>query len=79
MVQWWSSSSSAASLSKKPNRFGIKKWNAIALWAWGGVERPSLYKRVRMPHHIGFWFQKRFAMSQCEWVAQRLLVKRGLQ
>ncbi|KAJ8464132.1 hypothetical protein OPV22_026684 [Ensete ventricosum] len=37
MVQWWSSSSSAASLSKKPNRFGIKKWNAIALWASGGM------------------------------------------
>ncbi|CAA7388268.1 unnamed protein product [Spirodela intermedia] len=24
----------AASLSKKPKRFEIKKWNAVTLWAW---------------------------------------------
>ncbi|CAI9114429.1 OLC1v1015149C1 [Oldenlandia corymbosa var. corymbosa] len=28
------SSSSAASSSKKGKRFEIKKWNAVALWAW---------------------------------------------
>lgn len=25
----------AASSSKKPKLFEIKKWNAVALWAWG--------------------------------------------
>ncbi|XP_054821750.1 RING-box protein 1a-like isoform X4 [Prosopis cineraria] len=29
-----SSSSSAGPSSKKPKRFEIKKWNAVALWAW---------------------------------------------
>jgi len=28
-------SSSAGPSSKKPKRFEIKKWNAVALWAWG--------------------------------------------
>ncbi|CAA6668901.1 unnamed protein product [Spirodela intermedia] len=27
-------SSAASSSSKKPKRFEIKKWNAVALWAW---------------------------------------------
>ncbi|KAF2287127.1 hypothetical protein GH714_038360 [Hevea brasiliensis] len=26
--------SSSSSSSKKPKRFEIKKWNAVALWAW---------------------------------------------
>ncbi|URD97975.1 ring-box protein [Musa troglodytarum] len=30
-----SSSVAASSSSKKPKRFEIKKWNAVALWAWG--------------------------------------------
>ncbi|KAL9252641.1 RING-box protein 1a-like protein [Drosera capensis] len=30
-----SSSSAAAASSKKSKRFEIKKWNAVALWAWG--------------------------------------------
>ena len=29
------SSAAASSSSKKPKRFEIKKWNAVALWAWG--------------------------------------------
>lgn len=29
------SSSSGPSSTKKPKRFEIKKWNAVALWAWG--------------------------------------------
>jgi hypothetical protein len=29
------SSSGAGPSSKKPKRFEIKKWNAVALWAWG--------------------------------------------
>ncbi|XP_047317345.1 RING-box protein 1a [Impatiens glandulifera] len=29
-----SSSAAASSSSKKPKRFEIKKWNAVALWAW---------------------------------------------
>ncbi|KAJ7963297.1 RING-box protein 1a-like [Quillaja saponaria] len=29
-----SSSAVASSSSKKPKRFEIKKWNAVALWAW---------------------------------------------
>ncbi|CAI9100736.1 OLC1v1037900C3 [Oldenlandia corymbosa var. corymbosa] len=28
------SSSVASSSTKKPKRFEIKKWNAVALWAW---------------------------------------------
>ncbi|RZC91769.1 hypothetical protein C5167_027826 [Papaver somniferum] len=27
-------SSSSSALSKRPKRFEIKKWNAVALWAW---------------------------------------------
>nr|XP_016512263.1 PREDICTED: RING-box protein 1a-like [Nicotiana tabacum] len=29
-----SSASAASSSTKKPKRFEIKKWNAVALWAW---------------------------------------------
>lgn len=29
------SSAGASASSKKPKRFEIKKWNAVALWAWG--------------------------------------------
>jgi RING-box protein 1 len=28
-------SSSSGSSAKRPKRFEIKKWNAVALWAWG--------------------------------------------
>lgn len=34
-----SSSSAASSSSKKPKRFEIKKWNAVALWAWGSFSQ----------------------------------------
>jgi hypothetical protein len=30
-----SSSSGAGPSSRRPKRFEIKKWNAVALWAWG--------------------------------------------
>lgn len=30
-----SSAGPSSSSSKKPKRFEIKKWNAVALWAWG--------------------------------------------
>ncbi|OVA08341.1 zinc finger protein [Macleaya cordata] len=30
-----SSGAGPSSSSKKPKRFEIKKWNAVALWAWG--------------------------------------------
>lgn len=30
-----SSSAAPSSSSKKPKRFEIKKWSAVALWAWG--------------------------------------------
>lgn len=29
------SSAGASSSSRRPKRFEIKKWNAVALWAWG--------------------------------------------
>lgn len=32
------SSSAGPSSTKKPKRFEIKKWNAVALWAWGSFE-----------------------------------------
>jgi E3 ubiquitin-protein ligase RBX1 len=36
------SSSAGPSSSRKPNkRFEIKKWNAVALWAWGTMH-PAL-------------------------------------
>lgn len=35
MVPAGEPSSSAGPSSKKPKRFEIKKWNAVALWAWG--------------------------------------------
>ena len=34
MVPAGEPSSSAGPSSKKPKRFEIKKWNAVALWAW---------------------------------------------
>lgn len=37
MVPAGDPSSSAGPSSKKPKRFEIKKWNAVALWAWGGL------------------------------------------
>ncbi len=30
-----SASASSAAVAKRPKRFEIKKWNAVALWAWG--------------------------------------------
>lgn len=30
---------SSSSVSKRPKRFEIKKWNAVALWAWGKILR----------------------------------------
>lgn len=30
-----SAGASSSVLSKRPKRFEIKKWNAVALWAWG--------------------------------------------
>ncbi|URD91693.1 ring-box protein [Musa troglodytarum] len=35
MVPAGEGSSAGPSSSKKPKRFEIKKWNAVALWAWG--------------------------------------------
>jgi RING-box protein 1 len=36
----------SSSTSRKPNkRFEIKKWNAVALWAWGTSARPSIRSR----------------------------------
>ena len=26
---------SSSAVTKRPKRFEIKKWNAVALWAWG--------------------------------------------
>ncbi|KAG2397314.1 RING-box protein [Vigna angularis] len=34
MIPAGEASSSAGPSSKKPKRFEIKKWNAVALWAW---------------------------------------------
>lgn len=34
------SSSAGPSLTKRPKRFEIKKWNAVALWAWGSHSKP---------------------------------------
>jgi E3 ubiquitin-protein ligase RBX1 len=40
------SSAAGPSSSRKPNkRFEIKKWNAVALWAWGTSARPSFRSR----------------------------------
>jgi E3 ubiquitin-protein ligase RBX1 len=37
-----SSAAGTSSSSRKPNkRFEIKKWNAVALWAWGTMRPPS--------------------------------------
>lgn len=33
-----SSSAAGSSSNKKPKRFEIKKWSAVALWAWGNRE-----------------------------------------
>ena len=36
-----SSSVAASSSSKKAKRFEVKKWSAVALWAWGNHEQSS--------------------------------------
>jgi hypothetical protein len=37
----------SSSSSRKPNkRFEIKKWNAVALWAWGTSALPSFRSRL---------------------------------
>ena len=39
-----SSSVVASSSSKKAKRFEVKKWSAVALWAWGKARiNPPLY------------------------------------
>ena len=43
MVPAGEPSSSAGPSSKKPKRFEIKKWNAVALWAWGIYSFTLLY------------------------------------
>jgi hypothetical protein len=30
-----SAGASSSAVAKRPKRFEIKKWNAVALWAWG--------------------------------------------
>lgn len=35
-----SSSAAPSSSTKKPKRFEIKKWSAVALWAWGNLFKP---------------------------------------
>ena len=37
MVPAGEGSSIGGPSSKKPKRFEIKKWNAVALWAWGNL------------------------------------------
>ena len=37
-----SAGASSSAVSKRPKRFEIKKWNAVALWAWGTFSPPSL-------------------------------------
>lgn len=32
-----SAGASSSAVTKRPKRFEIKKWNAVALWAWGMI------------------------------------------
>ncbi|XP_027926838.1 RING-box protein 1a isoform X1 [Vigna unguiculata] len=50
------SSSAGPSSSKKPKRFEIKKWNAVALWAWGASLNPLLNPSFNFLHLIFFFF-----------------------
>ena len=36
---------SSSAVTKRPKRFEIKKWNAVALWAWG----------MRFQRYFIFW------------------------
>jgi hypothetical protein len=36
---------SSSAVTKRPKRFEIKKWNAVALWAWG----------MRFQRYLIFW------------------------
>lgn len=46
------SSSAGPSSTKKPKRFEIKKWNAVALWAWGNSLNPNLSFSKSIPPQI---------------------------
>lgn len=49
--------SSSSAIVKKPKRFEIKKWNAVALWAWGTKCRLIMMFRFRFI--FIFFFNKR--------------------
>lgn len=54
-----SSGAGPSSSSKKPKRFEIKKWNAVALWAWGNNKinnSPSLSLSKTLNFSISFFF-----------------------
>ncbi|XP_020251599.1 RING-box protein 1a-like [Asparagus officinalis] len=51
------SSAAATATATKPKRFEIKKWNAVALWAWGKPPIP-LYK-------LGFLFFADIVVDNC--------------
>jgi hypothetical protein len=41
-----SAGASSSAVSKRPKRFEIKKWNAVALWAWGMCAHPPSLKLI---------------------------------
>lgn len=42
MIPAGESSNPVVPSSKKAKRFEVKKWSAVALWAWGNHEEQSL-------------------------------------
>ena len=46
MVPAGEGSSIGGPSSKKPKRFEIKKWNAVALWAWGTLPLPLFFQLI---------------------------------
>jgi len=56
-----SSSVAASSSNKKAKRFEIKKWSAVALWAWGNLENPYTLSSIGLSmfrclcYDVNFW------------------------
>ena len=48
--------SSSSSFKKNNKRFEIKKWNAVALWAWGTIHSSSSFSVISLFFSFSFFF-----------------------